>query len=349
MRVALVALAFHLENTKSSLFFINVLRSAFDDFHVVADGDAWYEIPRLKPDLLIVYQRLFSPEELECFGTRNVVLVPMYDACPHTEEFWNRYRAYKVLCFSRTLHEFLEGRSFRSHHVRYFSAPPSALPAPPREKGLRIFFWERSRLIDWACVRALLGESKVEAFHYHRSSNIESGLGELPGEQDVERYHIVFSDWFDSRASYIEALASCTVYIAPRESEGIGLSFIEALAMGLCVVAPNAPTMNEYIEDGVNGILYDPALPKPLSFFGAEAMGKKAADLGKKAHEAWLAALPEMLRFFEEPLPTYRPRRHFALYLAKRGRSIVRHHYKKTRSLWTTLAGREGPRRRRDR
>ena len=329
MRVALVALAFHLENTKSSLFFIDLLKKAFPDFHVVADVDAWYEIPRLRPELLIVYQRQFSPDELECFGAKNVVLVPMYDACPHTDDYWNRYRAYKVLCFSRTLHEFLEAGSFNTHYARFFSSPSTSLARRPREEGLRVFFWERSRLIDWACVKTLLGDAKVEALQYHRSSNIESGLGELPGDGDVERYHIVFSDWFKSREAYLQALARCTVYIAPRESEGIGLSFIEALSMGLCVVAPDAPTMNEYIQDGVNGILYDPQNPMALSFTDVDAIGARAEALGKQAHESWLAAIPGMIRFFEEPLPAYRPRRHLALYAERRIRSVIRHYYKK--------------------
>jgi len=331
MRVAFVVLAFHLEHTGSSSFFIDVLKGAYEDFHVVADGDAWYEIPRLKPDLLIVWQRIFSPEELECLGVRNVVLVPMYDACPHTEEFWNGYRAYKILCFSRALHEFLERRSFRTYHVHY-CMEPSPLRSTGR-RGLRVFYWERSRLINWACVRTLLGEVRTDSFHYHRSSNISAADPNGPTAEEIDRYQVAFSDWFASREDYLAALGDSTIYFAPRESEGIGLSFIEALAMGLCVIAPDAPTMNEYIDDGVDGILYDPARPKPLSFSDVDGMGKRAADRAKKDHARWLAGIPEMLRFLEGPLEGYAPRPHPGLYAARRARAFARHWYRSARGL----------------
>ena len=34
------------------------------------------------------------------------------------------------------------------------------------------------------------------------------------------------------------------------------MAFLEAMAMGMCVVAENQPTANEYILSGQNGILY---------------------------------------------------------------------------------------------
>ena len=33
------------------------------------------------------------------------------------------------------------------------------------------------------------------------------------------------------------------------------------MALGLLVVAPDRPTMNEYLVSGENGLLYDPAHP----------------------------------------------------------------------------------------
>jgi len=332
MRVVFAALAFHLEHTGSSSFFIDVLKAAYEDFHVVTDGDAWYEIPRLKPDLLIVWQRMFPPEELEGFGVRNIVIVPMYDACPHTEEFWERYRAYKILCFSKALHDFLERRSFRSFHVRY-SMEPISPGALERRGGLRVFYWERSLLINWACVRTLLGGAPVESLHYHRSSNISAANPEGPTGEEIGRFHIVFSDWFGSRDEYLAALNDSTVYFAPRESEGIGLSFIEALAKGLCVVAPDASTMNEYIEDGVDGILYDLARPTPLSFSDIDGIRARAVDRAKKDHRDWLAGIPAMLRFVESPLDGYAPRRHPGMYLARRARAFARHWYYRARGL----------------
>jgi glycosyltransferase involved in cell wall biosynthesis len=60
-------------------------------------------------------------------------------------------------------------------------------------------------------------------------------------------------------------IAASALYVAPRFHEGIGLSFLEAMAMGRCVIAVNNPTMNEYIIDGENGFLYDISSPAPIA------------------------------------------------------------------------------------
>jgi len=70
---------------------------------------------------------------------------------------------------------------------------------------------------------------------------------------------MTFSDWFFNRNEYEKILCSKQIYIAPRIKEGIGLSFL-SMAAGRVVVAPNFPTMNEYIIHTENGYLYDPYL-----------------------------------------------------------------------------------------
>jgi glycosyltransferase involved in cell wall biosynthesis len=42
------------------------------------------------------------------------------------------------------------------------------------------------------------------------------------------------------------------------------MSFLEAMALGRCVIALDMPTMNEYIRHGENGLLYDVDEPLPL-------------------------------------------------------------------------------------
>ena len=44
------------------------------------------------------------------------------------------------------------------------------------------------------------------------------------------------------------------------------MSFLEAMSMGKIVIANNDATMNEYIQHGVNGYLFDYKNPKPLIF-----------------------------------------------------------------------------------
>ncbi len=84
MKTVFIALQFHLHKTRSSHFFISLLKKHIPDLTVVSCNDAWYEIPKIKPDTIVIWQYIYTPGEIDAFGAKNVVFVPMYDACPHT-------------------------------------------------------------------------------------------------------------------------------------------------------------------------------------------------------------------------------------------------------------------------
>ena len=63
--------------------------------------------------------------------------------------------------------------------------------------------------------------------------------------------------------------------------------------MGMCVVAENAPTANEYITSGQNGILYGGWAdklysPPPRSIRELRRMGMGARETMRRIHQAWL-------------------------------------------------------------
>jgi len=53
----------------------------------------------------------------------------------------------------------------------------------------------------------------------------------------------------------IELYRSAHVSILPSKWEGIGIPFIESLALGLPVITVDAPPMNEWVKDGHNGLV----------------------------------------------------------------------------------------------
>ncbi len=55
-------------------------------------------------------------------------------------------------------------------------------------------------------------------------------------------------------ADLIELYRSCHVSVLPSKWEGIGIPFIESLALGLPVITVEAPPMNEWVRDGFNGL-----------------------------------------------------------------------------------------------
>ena len=47
------------------------------------------------------------------------------------------------------------------------------------------------------------------------------------------------------------------IYIYPTTKEGVGLTITESMCTGMPIVTSNYPTMNEWIDDDVEGRLID--------------------------------------------------------------------------------------------
>ncbi len=106
-------------------------------------------------------------------------------------------------------------------------------------------------------------------------------------EAEAAERDITVSTWFTDAADYKKAMAATDIYVAPRDFEGIGMSFLEAMAMGKCVIAPDNPTMNEYIVHGVNGLLYDVDNPRPLDLSRAAEIGASARQSVVNGYRDW--------------------------------------------------------------
>jgi len=327
MNVAFLANSFHLSKTKSANFFIDLLQESFGNVAVIPNKDAWLEIPKKTWDLIVVWQHRYPPKELEAFGAKNIVLVPMYDDTPLDREFWEQYRAFKVFCFSSTIEKRLIAYGLSAWGSQYF--PDSTLwPQVDWSHGLRAFFWPRTRKIDWKVVQRLIGDTAFEHIHIHWTPDVHGDVPSPISEAAKRSGSIEVSSWFRDAQDYRTALARSNVFFASRVAEGIGMSFLEAMAMGLCVVAPNAPTMNEYIQNGVNGLLYDPENPKPLDFSRAHELGKAARLSVQKGRDAWTASKKEIVSFLSEPAPGYVAKFHPLIIAKGRGISFARKIYR---------------------
>ena len=249
MSVAFLAMSNHIKITHSADFFIELLRDFFGEVVVIAHEDAWLQLPGRKWDLIVVWQKRYKPEELEAFGADRVVLVPMYDDIPFDESYWGRYRSFKILCFSRAMERMLLSFGLQAWGVRYY-------PEIPKTRaewgGFRGFFWPRIKAIDWALVKRLVGGTAFDRMHVHWTGGDEAARRSLLAEEEAADSNVELSSWVSDPSAYRYFLEAANVFFAPRLAEGIGLSFIEAMALGQCVIAADRPTMNEYIQD-LNG------------------------------------------------------------------------------------------------
>jgi glycosyltransferase involved in cell wall biosynthesis len=317
MRVAFLAHSFHLTYTKSTRFLIELLQRNFESVSVILHEDAWKVLPRSDWDLLVIFQKLYPAAELEAFGIPRVVLVPMWDDCPKEKEFWIRYSDFRVLCFSSTLKRMLDGWGLRTFGAKYFPSVASQQRAT-FDGSLRGFFWPRTPQLTWGVVSSLIGATQFKSFHYHRSTNLTKDDGSVPRETDHPGMNLTVTSWFESQEDYLRAVQQNNIYFAARRNEGIGMSFLEALALGMCVVAPDSPTMNEYIVHGENGLLFDPDKPGPIDFSLAARLGERAARASAEGRTQWETSIPRIIEFLRIPDPGSRKKKHLYIRMKRR-------------------------------
>lgn len=297
--------------TNSSGFFVDRLK---EDFAVKVFWDeSWAGGPRVDLrhisegsfDILILFQQMncYTIEEmlsLKC----SVILIPMYDADGSRPDlFWRKYRKFKFINFSKTLHMRLLNLGIESFYCQYFPTPLPELMCKKKQEftELKGFFWQRRSEITWKGIRKLIGQAKFTKIHIHTATDPPGYKIVLPTREDYAHYGITTSDWFAAKAEYLKEVAECQVFFAPRLYEGIGMAFIEAMAMGKCVVAPNNPTMNEYIIDGYNGLLFSPEDLRPLDFSKIEEICSNAGQYIAEGFTLWPANLQQMIKFIAEP------------------------------------------------
>jgi len=121
------------------------------------------------------------------------------------------------------------------------------------------------------------------------------------GKINKFNFFIFHPEWFEDKNEYLNLVRDSNIFFAPRLYEGIGMSFLEAMSMGKCVVAPGNPTMNEYITHNKTGLLYDPNDPQPLDFSIAESLGKNARKYIEESYKKWNFNKNELMNFIETP------------------------------------------------
>ena len=200
--------------TCSANFFLGIVRKTFNV--VEHYYSRYYHTGSRKAakncDIAVIWE--FPISRLRFFfpGKRNV-FVPMYDN--EWASFWQWKRiawsGMGVISFCGKITRHARRCGVKNIlDIRYFPDPSNL----PQKEGdpKRIFLWERGE-INQTIAEQLFPPLKGYSF-------------------DIKR-----SDEFLARETFLERVARCGIVIAPRRKEGIGMAFLEAMAMGKCVVA----------------------------------------------------------------------------------------------------------------
>lgn len=215
-------------------------------------------------DVLVAWQFMPSPACLRKYVRfRRGVFFPMFDYYRQCKDLshldWDEYRDFLIVNFSRAIHEEVSAAGFESRYIQYFPKPAEHFDWGDEKS---VFFWQRVTEINPVTVWRALRNFSLKAIHLHQAIDPGHSSFKIPqGESACARFYagmkVTTSTWYDTREEMLQDVLKSSLYVAPRYYEGIGMSFLEAMASGRCVVAPDGVTMTEYIDNGKTGLIYD--------------------------------------------------------------------------------------------
>ena len=262
-KIGVIDHSYH-HKTDSFNFFITLLKK-FGSVRIIWDSQwnggkfpSQKKINQEEFDIIILLQIMIyhHPERLKKLNCKQIIIIPMYDDIhADPDKLFLRFRDFRFVSFCKALQQRFDHLGISSVYFQFF-IDPSSLPChkdPFTE--LKGFFWQRTNDITWAHIKQLIEGSGFSSFHLHLAVDPIWYREVLPTEEEMKKYHITITRWFDKKEDYLSVLSQSNVFFTPRLYEGIGMPLIEAMSMGKLVVAPDHPTMNEYITHGKNGLL----------------------------------------------------------------------------------------------
>ncbi len=296
---------YHLK-TKSSDFIQQILSKKYDLTHFYFDpqqddASVYKELTGKVFDVIVLWQIMPSINTLKKYIRFDKgVFFPMYDYYISQggifSPLWAEYTQIQTICFSKKIYNDLINVGFSAQYIQYF---PKPLPTKNMGQSDSVFFWQRTNEINIQTVETILKNTHLNHIHFHKALD--------PGHQFVQSSHrlqqkITYSSWYNKKEDMLVDVQKSALYIAPRIYEGIGMSFLEAMALGRCVIAHNDATMNEYIEHGKTGFLYDVKEPRPLDIHHIRQIQKNTLKYIRDGYKQWEKEKKNILVWMEEEL-----------------------------------------------
>lgn len=307
-RLLLVGHSYH-ARTGSSAFLLPLLARRFEVEQL--HDDSWQPggvplnaeaINARAPERVLFWQQLPRRAELRRLHCRNLTWAPMHDGIDYRGRGWRKLAAsgIKLLAFSQVVQDHFGALGYDVHRARYYPEAGSQPALPTPDQAPALFFWTRRSNIDWPLLKRLLGAQRPSRILLRHAPD----PGEVPARPDaadIADYRIELIEGWLASEDYARLLGACQLFMAPRALEGIGMASLEAMSRGMAVIAPNAPTMNEYLRHGDTGFLYELADPRPIDLANATAIGARARQAVLTGRQAWEAGVETMLDFIDGP------------------------------------------------
>lgn len=260
------------------------------------------EINSIKPYCIIFAQKFPPPIILKKIYCLNKIWLPMYDSISSLRLVsLLKYMGIdiKIISFSYNVHSQLKKIWPYVLYLQYYPKPMVEDLKDDWSKKIKVFFWQRIEKINWELVKKLIDPAVIDTLYFRILPDPGHAVQKMPDKEDIVAYNIKFVEGWLSKDEYINLLKSCDVFIAPRPREGIGHTYLEAMACGLCVVSPNWPTANEYITSEKNGILYKLGYSKRIDLSRAITYGNDALESVRQGRARWDTEKNKILDFIE--------------------------------------------------
>lgn len=269
----------------------------------------------------LIFCQLPPPVRLLQNRHARLVWLPMWDhARGYSQEWWDALpKSLRVVAFSDVVAQKARAGGLPTLCLRYFRNPGTFEPAR-WDNGRILMYWNRTGMIGPRFLKELCTVLRIDKLLF--GSQIDPRIADqaayrLPAR--LERTIVEELPELMPRAEYLRMLEQANIFIAPRLYEGVGMTFLEALAQGCAVFGFDAPTMNEYITHGEDGYLLQPFLPSRKDKFLLKInrfMKRRLLRLGIGKRT-----------YFEPPVTEYQDWRAIgALDLEKLGHTARQHH-----------------------
>lgn len=291
--------AYH-NKTKSTQFIREMFTEKYEvtqfDFDPYIDKfDKFKKLSNKKFDVIVLFQIMPSIYKLKKYiKCKQIVFFPMYDGTPSIKSpIWNEYKNCIIINFSKTLHDKCKKVGLASFYIQYFPKPAEILSMGQEKK---VFLWQRTNQITIQTVEKTLGINNIEQLYLHNAPDPSFKFVKPYGKWKEKS---IISKWFETKEQMNKYLQECAIYYAPRRYEGIGMSFLEAMAVGRCIIAPNYPTMNEYITNGINGYLYNYKHPKKIKIRNVREIQENTIKFIADGYKKWEQDKHQILDWIE--------------------------------------------------
>ena len=290
--------SYNFNKTCSSRFMYEFLSEHYNvDLILEENGEIPYDEINKKDYFAIVsYYYMADFSRLTC---KNLIYFPMYDGFVFCREKMKQLKNVKIANFCKFLHKQSIAFGFDSFNLQYF---PEFEYKENVQKD-KLFYWQR-RNTSFSQLLKFFPE-KIEDINCSKTilHSVTDGDNEpfiKPSDEEIKNYNIEITSWFENVSDLFNLLDSTKYYIAPRKQEGIGFSYMDAMARGCVIIAHNDRVMNEYIKDGYNGYLINFDKPKKIKFKNFEKIQQNSINTFKIGREKYLESLNELVKFIDK-------------------------------------------------